>query len=57
MLLALDGKEGSMSPEHIKDQMHSVLKFWEEFIHYSPYFFNFLKLVHKLIEKDPELKE
>jgi hypothetical protein len=57
MLLALDGKEGSMSPKHIKDQMQSVIKFWEEFIHYSPYFFNFLKLVHKLIEKDPELKE
>jgi len=57
MLLSLDGKEGSMSPKHIKDQMQSVIKFWEEFIHYSPYFFNFLKLMHKLIEKDPELKE
>ncbi|MGG6460302.1 MAG: hypothetical protein ACM3JQ_02630 [Candidatus Eiseniibacteriota bacterium] len=39
MLTALDGEEEKLSTKHVKDKMNSVLKFWEEFIQYSPHFF------------------
>jgi hypothetical protein len=60
MLLALDGEHGEgdmgrISPKHIKDKINPVLKFWQDYFNYSPYFFNFLKFVHRLIEKDPQL--
>ena len=56
MLLALDGEKGRLSPKHVKDMVKPVIKFWEDYFNYSPYFFNFLKIMHSLIEKDPVLK-
>lgn len=55
MLIALDGKEGIVSTMHIKNKMRSVLVFWNEFNRYGPYFFKFVKYMHYLIEKDPQL--
>jgi hypothetical protein len=57
MLVALDREEGRISPKHIKDQIEPILKFWEEFFSYGPYFFKFLKLMHYIIKMDPELTE
>ncbi len=60
MLLALDGEEqgagGRMSPKHIKDNINPVMQFWQDYFYYTPYFFSYLKFIHRLIEMDPELK-
>jgi hypothetical protein len=60
MLLALDGDEqgagGRISLKHFKDNINLVMQFWKDYFYYSPYFFSFLKDIHHLIEKDPELK-
>lgn len=60
MLLVLDGEEqgagGRISPKHIKDNINPVMQFWQDFFYYTPYFFSYLKFIHRLIEMDPELK-
>jgi hypothetical protein len=60
MILALDGElgegaRGGISPKHIKDKIKPVLKFWQDYFYFSPYFFNFLKFIHNLIKRDSEL--
>ncbi|MGB0028190.1 MAG: hypothetical protein WBP64_15245, partial [Nitrososphaeraceae archaeon] len=46
MLLALDGDGGKISLKHIRDMIRPVMKFWEKYFCYSPYFFEFLKIMH-----------
>jgi len=60
MLSVIDGEEqgagGRISPKHIKDNINLVMKFWQDYFYYSPYFFSYLKFIHRLIKRDPELK-
>jgi hypothetical protein len=59
MLSVLDGTKGErekISPKHIKNKKNIVIGFWQDYFYYVPYFFKFLKSMHLLIEKDPELK-
>ena len=62
MLLALDGEEqgeagGRMSPKYIKDNINPVMRFWQDYFCYSPYFFSYIQYIHRLIDSDPELKD
>ena len=55
MLRALDGKEGIMSNRHIRNMIERVIKFWEDYFEYVPYFFEFFRKVLTVIEGDQEL--
>jgi hypothetical protein len=57
MLHALDGKAGRISRKHIRDQIDSTMKFWEDFSNYAPYFFEFLNIMKHFITNDSELSE
>ncbi|HEY9388005.1 MAG TPA: hypothetical protein VIP70_13270 [Nitrososphaeraceae archaeon] len=53
MLRALDGeKEGRVSRKYIKDLPQPTLKFWEEYVEYGCYLFEFLEKGLSLIKKD-----
>ena len=57
MLRVLDGKAGQMSRKHIKDQIDPIMKFWEYFSNYAPYFFKFLNDIESFIANDSELSQ
>lgn len=67
MLLALDGDGGKgeekgkgriiiSSLRHINDMKDPVMEFWHDYFYYVPYFFHFLNVIDRLVERDPELK-
>jgi hypothetical protein len=57
MLSSLDGQAGRISRKYIKNQIDPVMKFWEDFVRYAPYFFKFLNIMNCVISHDPKLSE
>jgi hypothetical protein len=57
MLLALDGKEGMISPKHIRNKREAVLRFWTEYFEYSPDFFDFISKALKVTNESDTLRE
>jgi hypothetical protein len=57
MLSSLDGQAGRISRKYIKNQIDPVMKFWEDFVRYAPYFFKFLNIMNYVIAHDTKLIE
>ncbi|MDQ6862330.1 MAG: hypothetical protein M3044_00755 [Thermoproteota archaeon] len=50
-------KRRILSRKHIRNMIGRVIKFWEDYFEYIPYFFGLLNLIQVLIQRDEELKE
>jgi hypothetical protein len=61
MLRQLNADDGQkrriLSRIHIRNMIERVIKFWEDYFKYIPYFFGLLNLIQVLIQRDEELKE
>jgi len=61
MLLVLNGEEeqgagGRLSIKYIKNNINPVIQFWQDYFYYTSYVLSYLKGIHHLINRDPELK-
>jgi hypothetical protein len=57
MLLALDGKDGIITPKHIRDKKEAVLRFWTEYFEYSLDFFAFISKALVLVHESDSFRD